>query len=191
MDRETLLKGLILIRRAFPDQWGEMDESDYDFWFNLLRDLPNDHFENAVIKYCRNHGRKDPPGPGDILQAARELMEAHVNAEEVLQKIIVLARRGANLEHLRDVFAEDPAALRAVDVIGWDRIRYGHQDEWPFVERRILKSYQEFREAEQIRKDDLFLPHEIKRIQDRIPSFSGIGALSWDRPPIKKEESGS
>lgn len=188
MDKETFVKGMAILQASYPERFGELDEGSVEVWYRLLEELPNRDFENAVIKYCRNHGPKEPPNPGAILETARELRRQFVSPEEIVQKLIVLARNGANWDQISDVFNQDPAAFQMIRTIGWDRIRYCHESEWPFLEKRIIKCYQEFREVEETRIDDLFLPHEIKRIQDRIPAFSGIGAIPPPAPPIKKED---
>lgn len=195
MDEATFAKGMAILTECYKQRFSEMDEGAMEIWFRILEPLTDAEFENAVIFYCRENPHR-PPDPAAIIDTARFLDRAYLTAEEVLQKVIQLAKRGTQIPELRTEFKQDPAALKAIDTLGWDRIRFAHTSEWPFIERRFLESYKEHLAAQELGISTDFLPHNrYEMIAGRIPGIKRIGQTpegpaAGPRSHIKNENTG-
>ena len=176
MNEKTFIQGIKTLTTSYPARFGEMDDTDLNVWFKLLEHLTDAEFENAVIFHCQQYLK--PPNPASIIQTVKTLSRIHLSAEDVLQKVVELARAGTEVRDLKNHFDGDSAALKAIDSVGWDRIRFEPSKTWPFLERRFLEAYRGFRESTELGTAAEFLPHDrIKMIQDRITDAKKIGQL--------------
>jgi hypothetical protein len=166
---------MAILTTAYKERFGEMTKGDMDIWYGILQPLTQEQFENAVMQYTRTNHK--PPTPALLFDIARKLDRFHISAEEVLRKVKELAQRGLTIPELQHELKEDPEALKAIDTIGWDRIKYGHIDEWPWIEKRFLESYRELRQAQHFGTTAEFLPYDrLKLIHGKIPDAKRIGS---------------
>ena len=117
MTAENFKKGMLILRETFPERFREMDKTAMQVWFQILNDINDQEWENAVLFICRNHEK--PPVPATIRQTAKQ--NAHVlSAEEAWAIVWEGVRQG------QDKY-DDPVVQKTYDAIGyttWRNLTY-------------------------------------------------------------------
>jgi len=138
MTPENFKKGMLILREAFPDRFAEMDKTSMKTWFQILNDIPDQDWENAVLFICRNHEK--PPLPATIRQVVR--LSVHVlSAEEAWAIVWEGVRLGQNKY-------DDPVIQKTYDAIGYPTWRILTYSDANAARAHFFRLYEAFRKRE-------------------------------------------
>ena len=158
MKDETFAQGMLLLREAYPNRFGELDVKQLEAWRTILDSIPDKVFKNVVVHIIRTH--KDPPQSAAVFfEVARELARPHVSGRDALEIVVKIAREKGISVDIHKEFAEDPALIRTVQTLGWRRICLAHESEWPFLENKFFQMYDDIRASQDLQADRMSLPH--------------------------------
>jgi hypothetical protein len=139
MTPKNFKKGMFILREAFPDRFAEMDKTSMQIWFQILNDIPDQDWENAVLFICRNHEK--PPVPATIRQIVKLSVHA-LSAEEAWG----IVWEGVRLGQYK---YDDPVVQKTYDVIGrttWRNLTYSDANA---VRAHFYKTYKAMRLREE------------------------------------------
>lgn len=170
MDKQQFATLAIGIKSAYPASKILEDNASMDFWYMMLRDIPYEAAENAVMEHiCTNIF---PPNIAEIRKLCMERMKPHVlsfdEAWGVVQKAI--SRYGwYNPQQAFETM--DELTLSVVKNLGWSRLC---QSENPTADRANFREAYEAKAAQQQNKSQLpeFVAKQKAQLQEKyIPAI--------------------
>jgi len=141
MTEQDVRKILMAIRVVYPSL--EISGVTVGVWYHLLRDQDAAEIGAALNSYMRQ-SHEFPPKPGELINLVRRAKEGPKRtAAEIWALIVRAASASRPIEALRAELADDSTAIRALDSIGYDRVRYGNLErDLPFCRRDFIHAYE-------------------------------------------------
>lgn len=139
-------------------------------WQGVLSEWSFDEVHKALKAFLSTDA-EFPPLPGQIHQTI--LKSRAKPASQVWAEVLKLAGQSLSLSQVKERL-ENERALRAIEAIGWDRIRYANTEkDLPFIRKDFERMYAENSEHEQQQKIAIGRD-EAKQIVQKMKALPGM-----------------
>lgn len=167
MNRDETKTILGILVAVFPRNI-EATPTLLNVWQSILADHSFDEVHKA-LKMFLSTDAQFPPLPGQLHQAI--LKSKTVPVSQVWGDLLKLASSSKSLDDVKKIYADDVGVLKAIQALGWDRIRYADvEKELPFLRNAFERMYIENSKHDQ--NQQILIKHEeAKQITDRFKAM--------------------
>lgn len=188
MDKQQFTTLAIGIKSAYPASKMLEDNASMDFWYMMLRDIPYDTAENAVMEYiCTN---VYPPNIAEIRKLCMERMKAPVPSYDEAWGAVQKAISNYGRHNPQEAFESmDELTAEVVKNMGWSRLC---QSENPAADRANFREAYEAKAAAKQNRSQLpeFVAKQKERLQEKyIPAIEKSATPQLERAEPKQEHS--
>ena len=179
MTTQTFSKAMMILNAAFPQEYSKMDKNSLKVWFELLKDLDDVAFVNAVKTLAQNSTRF--PSIAEIRKAAESanILPAEIAWEKLYEAI---HEYGYYLEPTFD----DPILESAKRSMGWQMLCDMKSDEVQFIRAQFLRTYNNIANYMRV-NDSLALKRRQAKPQELAKVVKGLASQNASSQSRRRE----
>lgn len=143
----------------------EVSKTRLNTWQAVLKDHDFETVHKALTIYL-SESHQFPPKVGELNQIILNWNKK--TSSEVWNEVLRLARCSSSLDKVNEFFKDDLSALKAINAIGWERIRYADlEKELPFIQKDFFRMYSENSKNEEVQRKVIGI-EEAKQIANKF-----------------------